>query len=135
MTERHMTISEMCELFDVTPRTLQYYEAKELLFPLRVGQKRLFTRRDRARLTLILRAKRYGFALEDIRQWLDLYDPADQGQRQLRAGRDMARERLAELVKEHEALTETIAELKAELELADKKLAATDQILRVGCRL
>ncbi|MCB2135205.1 MAG: MerR family transcriptional regulator, partial [Rhodobacteraceae bacterium] len=55
MTEETMTIREMCDTFDVTPRTLRFYESKELLFPIRLGQKRLFTRRDRARLKLILR--------------------------------------------------------------------------------
>ena len=69
-----MTIREMCEAFDVTPRTLRFYEAKELLTPIRVGTRRIFTRRDRARLALILRGKRFGFSLEDIRQTLDLYD-------------------------------------------------------------
>ena len=58
----------MCDAFDVTPRTLRFYEAKELLFPERDGQKRLFTKRDRARLKLILRGKRFGFKLEEIRQ-------------------------------------------------------------------
>ncbi len=72
-----MTIREMCDAFDVTPRTLRFYEAKELLFPIREGQKRLFTRRDRARLKLILRGKRFGFSLEEIRQLLDLYDTGD----------------------------------------------------------
>ena len=67
-----MTIREMCDLFEVTPRTLRFYEQKELLFPLRDGQKRLFTRRDRARLKRILRGKRFGFSLEDIRQLLEL---------------------------------------------------------------
>mgnify|MGYP003631215596 CR=1 FL=1 len=68
-----MTIRQMCDAFDVTPRTLRFYEAKELIFPIREGQKRLFTKRDRARLKLILRGKRFGFSLEEIRQLLDLY--------------------------------------------------------------
>jgi DNA-binding transcriptional MerR regulator len=62
MTDDEMTIRQMCDAFDVTPRTLRFYEAKELLFPRREGQKRLFTRRDRARLKLILRGKRFGFS-------------------------------------------------------------------------
>ena len=79
-----MTIREMCDTYDVTPRTLRFYEAKELLSPLREGTRRLFTRRDRARLKLILRGKRFGFSLEDIRQTLDLYGPdgSDTAQRQ-----------------------------------------------------
>ena len=80
MTNDTMTIREMCDAFEVTPRTLRFYESKELLFPLRLGQKRLFTRRDRARLKLILRGKRFGFSLEEIRQLLDLYHVGDQQQ-------------------------------------------------------
>ncbi len=74
MAETYSTISEMCAEFDVTPRTLRFYEYKELLRPLREGQKRLFTTRDRARLKLILRGKRFGFSLDEIREWLELYD-------------------------------------------------------------
>jgi DNA-binding transcriptional MerR regulator len=73
MTADEMTIREMCDAFAVTPRTLRFYEQKELLFPARIGQKRLFSKRDRARLKLILRGKRFGFSLEEIRQLLDLY--------------------------------------------------------------
>ena len=85
MTDDLMTIREMCDAFDVTPRTLRFYEAKELLSPIREGQKRLYTQRCRARLTLILRGKRFGFCLEDIRQLLDLYDIGDQQATQLAA--------------------------------------------------
>ncbi|MGR3738092.1 MAG: MerR family transcriptional regulator, partial [Limimaricola soesokkakensis] len=83
MTDQTMTIRQMCDSFDVTPRTLRFYEAKELLFPIREGTKRLFTRRDRARLKLILRGKRFGFSLEEIRQLLDLYETDDQQEVQL----------------------------------------------------
>jgi DNA-binding transcriptional MerR regulator len=69
-----LSIRQMCDAFDVTPRTLRFYEAKELLFPIRLGTRRLFTRADRARLTLILRGKRFGFSLEDIRQLLAMYE-------------------------------------------------------------
>jgi DNA-binding transcriptional MerR regulator len=92
MTDDEMTIREMCDAFDVTPRTLRFYESKELLFPRRVGQKRLFTRRDRARLKLILRGKRFGFSLEEIRQLLDLYYVGDQQATQLEATLDVARD-------------------------------------------
>ena len=105
MTDQLMTIREMCDAFDVTPRTLRFYEAKELLFPIREGQKRLFTKRDRARLKLILRGKRFGFSLEDIRQLLDMYDMADQKHSQLARVYEMAVKRL------HQA----IAELKEQI--------------------
>ncbi len=110
-----MTIREVCDAFDVTPRTLRFYEAKELLSPKRVGSKRLFTRRDRARLKLILRGKRFGFSLEDIRQTLDLYgrDGSDAAQRQRAC--ELAHERLAVMEAQRAELDVAIAELKAEL--------------------
>lgn len=111
-----LTIREMCEAFDVTPRTLRFYESKELLFPLRDGQKRLFTRRDRGRLKLILRGKRFGFALEEIRQLLDLYDRGDQQEQQLTRTYQIARERLAQMEQQRDELNEAITELKSQLE-------------------
>ena len=102
MTEDVMTIREMCETYDVTPRTLRFYEAKELLFPIREGQKRLFTKRDRARLKLILRGKRFGFSLEEIRQLLDLYHMGDQQQTQLARTYEIAQQRLADMEQQRE---------------------------------
>ena len=96
MTDDVMTIREMCDSFDVTPRTLRFYEAKELLFPIREGTKRLFTRRDRARLKLIMRGKRFGFSREEIRQLLDLYDIGDQQMTQLSKSYESARARLVD---------------------------------------
>ena len=124
MTETTMTIREMCDAFDVTPRTLRFYEAKELLFPIREGQKRLFTKRDRARLKLILRGKRFGFSLEQIRQLLDLYDMGDQQQTQLVRTYDIARERLADMERQRDELTEAIDDLKAQLKWGEKMLAS-----------
>jgi DNA-binding transcriptional MerR regulator len=89
-----LTIREMCDAFAVTPRTLRFYEAKELLSPLREGTRRLFTRRDRARLKLILRGKRFGFSLEDIRQTLDLYGPDGSDAAQRKHAYELAAERL-----------------------------------------
>ena len=75
--EETQTIQQMCASFGVTARTLRFYESKELLSPKRQGTRRLFTRRDSARLKLILRGKRFGFSLEEIRQLLDMYDIGD----------------------------------------------------------
>ncbi|WP_149589286.1 MerR family transcriptional regulator [Tabrizicola flagellatus] len=116
-----MTIREMCEAYDVTPRTLRFYEAKELLTPIRVGTKRLFTRRDRARLALILRGKRFGFSLEDIRQTLDLYDRDDGLTAQRKKACELAVKRLAEMEAQRAELDVAIAELKAELADAEAK--------------
>ncbi len=115
MTDDLMTIREMCDAFEVTPRTLRFYESKELLFPIRDGQKRLFTRRDRARLKLILRGKRFGFTLEEIRQLLELYDMGDQQLTQLTKTYEIAQKRLATMVSQRDELEEAIAELREQL--------------------
>ena len=118
------TIGDMCAAFDVTPRTLRFYESKDLLSPLRHGTKRLFTRRDRARLTLILRGKRFGFSLEDIRQLLDLYDRDGSQEAQLIRTYDVARARLAQMEAQRGELDEAIAELKGQLVWGAEVLAS-----------
>jgi DNA-binding transcriptional MerR regulator len=125
--DRIMTIREMCDAFDVTPRTLRFYEAKELLFPIREGQKRLFTKRDRARLKLILRGKRFGFSLEEIRQLLDLYHMGDQQQTQLARTYEIAQQRLADMEAQRDELTQAIDELKEQMRWGEKMLASMDQ--------
>lgn len=126
MSDEVMTIREMCDAFDVTPRTLRFYEAKELLFPIREGQKRLFTRRDRARLKLILRGKRFGFSLEDIRQLLDLYNMGDQQKTQLAETLKLARQRLDEMQRQRDELGQAIAELSEQIAWGDQQLADED---------
>ncbi len=123
MNDDVMTIREMCEAFEVTPRTLRFYEAKELLFPIRDGQKRLFTRRDRARLKLILRGKRFGFSLEDIRQLLDLYNMGDQQRTQMAETLKLARQRLNEMVRQRDELGQAIEELAAQIAWGEGQLA------------
>ncbi|WP_194094282.1 MerR family transcriptional regulator [Marivivens aquimaris] len=123
MTEEILSIREMCEAFDVTPRTLRFYEAKELLFPIREGQKRLFTRRDRARLKLILRGKRFGFSLEEIRQLLDLYELDDQQETQLERTYEVAKRHLAEMESQKAELETAIEDLKQQIEWGREHLA------------
>jgi DNA-binding transcriptional MerR regulator len=128
-TTSTMTIRQMCDSFDVTPRTLRFYEAKELLFPIRQGAKRLFTRRDRARLKLILRGKRFGFSLEEIRQLLDLYNMNDGQELQLSKTYEMSAKHLADMESQRAELDEAIAELKTQMawgaaELTRRKAAA-----------
>ncbi|TRD22289.1 MerR family transcriptional regulator [Palleronia caenipelagi] len=118
-TKDLMTIREMCDAFDVTPRTLRFYEAKELLAPQRDGQKRLFTRRDRARLKLILRGKRFGFSLEEIRQLLNLYAPGHEQEEQLRRAHALAQQRLNDLLDRRTELDHAIEDLKDQLGLVD----------------
>lgn len=115
MDTEHLTIREMCDAFDVTPRTLRFYEAKELLAPVRDGQRRLFTRSDQARLKLILRGKRFGFSLEEIRQLLNLYDRGDQQLTQYQRTYEIGLERLADMERRRDELNEAIDDLKAEL--------------------
>jgi DNA-binding transcriptional MerR regulator len=122
-----MTIREMCDAFEVTARTLRFYESKELLFPIRQGQKRLFTKRDRARLKLILRGKRFGFSLEEIRQLLDLYHMGDQQNTQLKATYEVACQRLADMERQRDELTTAIDELKEQLAWGEKMIAAANQ--------
>lgn len=125
MTEQTMTIREMCDAFEVTPRTLRFYESKELLFPQRDGQKRLFSKRDRARLKLILRGKRFGFSLEEIRQLLDLYHVGDQQHTQLSRTVSVGQERLADMERRQTELSEAIADLKDQLNWGQSMLGAT----------
>ncbi|MBP0481376.1 MerR family transcriptional regulator [Sagittula salina] len=127
MTEdKLMTIREMCDAYEVTPRTLRFYEQKELLTPIREGQKRLYTRRERARLTLILRGKRFGFSLEDIRQLLDLYSVGDQQRTQLHKAYEIAEARMAEMIRQREELDVAIGELKDQMEWGAKMIASME---------
>ena len=74
MPEERLNFKEMCARFDVTPRTLRYYEYIELLAPEKEGRSRFYGTREIARMTLILRGRRWGFSLEEIRQWLLIYE-------------------------------------------------------------
>ncbi len=122
-----LTIREMCDAFDVTPRTLRFYEAKELLFPQRLGTKRLFTKRDRARLKLILRGKRFGFQLEEIRQLLDMYNRDASQIPQLSKTYEIAKARLADMERQREELDEAITELREQLNWGARVLGAQTQ--------
>jgi len=124
MTDDVMTIRQMCDAYHVTPRTLRFYESKELLSPIRHGQRRLFTRRDRARLKLILRGKRFGFSLEDLRQLLDLYDRGDQQHSQIAAAYQVARERLADMERQRAELDAAIDDLREQMTWGERMLAS-----------
>ena len=124
----YTTIRQMCDHFDVTPRTLRFYESKELLFPKRVGQKRLFTRRDRARLKLILRGKRFGFTLEEIRQLLDLYYVGDAQATQLSRTLDVARDRLTDMEARRAELTAAIDDLRSQMNMVEDMLTSVGTV-------
>lgn len=111
MSDVRLSFKEMCAKFDVTPRTLRYYEYIELLFPEREGRARFYGPRDIARMKLILRGRRFGFALEDIRQWLQIYEK-DGTEAQMRRWIELADRQLIELAEQKRVIEETIAELK-----------------------
>jgi DNA-binding transcriptional MerR regulator len=115
MTDTLFTIGEMCAEFGVTPRTLRFYESKELLFPKREGSRRLFTRQCRGRLKLILQGKRFGFSLEDIRQLLDLYEIGDQQVTQLARTFQLGQERLRVMEAQRDELLLAIDDLRGQL--------------------
>lgn len=126
MSECKMTIREMCDSFAVTPRTLRFYEARGLLRPERRGQHRLYDRADRARLTLILRGRRFGFSLEQIGELLELYDPAERNRTQTEAALAAARDRLADMQRQHRELAGAITELVQQIAEGEAWLAELD---------
>lgn len=106
------------------PRTLRYYEYIELLSPERDGRKRLYGGRERARLTLILRGRRFGFSLEEIRKWLELYEIEDNQTTQYREWIEMSTRQIDELETRKRELEEAIDELKRLREVAESQLKA-----------
>lgn len=112
MSDSRLSFKEMCAKYDVTPRTLRYYEYIELLQPERDGRSRYYGPRECARMTLILRGRKFGFALEDIRQWLLIYEH-EGTDAQMRNWIDLANGQLRELNKQRTQLDEAIAELAA----------------------
>lgn len=121
MNDTRLSFKEMCARFEVTPRTLRYYEYIELLSPVKEGRARFYGPREIARMTLILRGRRFGFSLEEIRQWLLIYQ--QQGTRpQLEAWIAMADRQLAALGAQRAELDVTIKDLEALRETALKQL-------------
>lgn len=112
MEDEQLSFKAMCARFNVTPRTLRHYEYIELLAPRRDGRARIYGPREVARMTLILRGRRFGFALEEIRQWLAIYDTDPEGGLQQQAWIAMADRQLDELRARRQELEEVIAELE-----------------------
>lgn len=112
MSDNSLSFKEMCTRFDVTPRTLRYYEYIELLQPSREGRSRYFGPREIARMTLIMRGRRFGIKLEDIRQWLLIYEHEGTAA-QMRAFVDMADRQFAELEEQRGQLEQAMHELKS----------------------
>jgi DNA-binding transcriptional MerR regulator len=122
MTETRLSFKEMCARFEVTPRTLRYYEYIELLAPEKDGRARFYGPREVARMKLILRGRRFGFSLEEIRQWLLIYGQKGEGE-QLSAWLVMADRQLAALDQQRADLDQSITELRALRDTAAEELA------------
>jgi DNA-binding transcriptional MerR regulator len=122
MTDARISFKEMCARFDVTPRTLRYYEYIELLAPEKEGRARFYGPREMARMKLILRGRRFGFSLEEIRQWLLIY--GKKGERpQLEDWLRLADRQLEELGRQKAELETSIADLRALRETAVQEMA------------
>ncbi len=121
MSEPRLSFKEMCAKFDVTPRTLRYYEYIELLTPDKEGRSRFYGSREVARMTLILRGRRFGFSLEDIRQWL-LIRENEGTEAQMQHWVALADTQIVELIEQQKQLQETLDELQKLRDLTAKTL-------------
>lgn len=121
-------IGDLAKEFGVTLRTLRFYEDKGLLNPVREGTTRLYTRRDRVRLKLILLGRKVGFSLREVKQMIDLYDPKGSNLKQLKITLEKSEKQLVRLEKQQAAIDEAIAELTAGLETVRATLAARQSV-------
>ena len=123
MQEEYTRIGEMAKTYGVTLRTLRFYEDKGLLNPQRDGSTRLYTRRDKARLKLILLGRKVGFSLRDVKQMMDLYDPTGSNTKQLRLALDKSEKQLARLQKQRALIDDAINELSGSMSAVRQMLA------------
>ena len=121
MTQGNLSFKDMCAHFDVTPRTLRYYEYIELLQPQRIGRARFYSPREVARMTLIMRGRRFGFSLEELRQWLQIYD-REGSTAQMQAWLPIAQEKLALLKQQQEELKGAIVDLSTMIDTISAEL-------------
>ena len=122
-SEEFVRIGEMAKKYGVTLRTLRFYEDKGLLNPKRDGSTRLYTRRDKARLKLILLGRKVGFSLRDVKQMMDLYDPTGTNTKQLRLALDKSEKQLARLQKQRALIEDAINELGGSMAVVRQMLA------------
>lgn len=111
MADKRLSFKEMCSTFDITPRTLRYYEYIELLEPEKQGRSRFYTPREIARMKLILRGRRFGFSLEEIRQWLEMRE-SEGTKAQMQIWIEYADRQIVELRKQRDELSKTIEDLQ-----------------------
>jgi DNA-binding transcriptional MerR regulator len=130
--EEFARIGEMARKFDVTLRALRFYEDRGLIHPRREGTTRLYSRRDRARLKLILLGRRIGFSLREVKQIMDLYDPKGPNTRQLKLVLEKSQRQLGRLEARRDALDGAINELKAVMATVRDKVEAVQPLRRAG---
>jgi DNA-binding transcriptional MerR regulator len=131
-SEEFTRIGEMAKSFDVTLRALRFYEDRGLINPRREGTTRLYSRRDRARLKLILLGRRVGFSLREVKQMMDLYEPKGQNARQYRLVLERSQRQLGRLEARRAALDEAIGELKDLVATVRDRLDGTQPLRRAG---
>lgn len=117
------TIGDLAKEFDVSLRTLRFYEDKDLIHPRRDGVTRIYSRRDRARLKLIIMGKRVGFSLKEIKEMLDLYDLKDGQSTQLKVSLKRFNEQIALLEKQKQDVEQAINELSQTVTIVEGMLA------------
>lgn len=121
---KFLRIGDLAREFDVSLRTLRFYEDKGLLNPKRDGVTRLYTRRDKTRLQLILLGRRVGFSLRDVKHMIDLYDPSGTNVRQLRLTLEKSEKQMTRLHKQRQSIDEAIGELSGLMTQLRERLAA-----------
>ena len=121
-SNEYIRIGEMAKRFGVTLRTLRFYEDKGLINPKREGSTRLYTRRDKARLKLILLGRKVGFSLRDVKQMMDLYEPSGANTKQLRLTLDKSEKQLGRLQKQRQVIDEAIKELSGTMSVVRQQL-------------
>ncbi len=130
--EKIYSVTELAKELGVTPRTIRFYEDQGLILPPRAGNTRVYSYRDRAHMLLILRGKRLGFTLRDIKEYLDLYQVDTTRGEQLQLLLDKVRRRIARLEEQRQALEQTIGELKDIEQMAVDALAAKGKPLETA---
>ena len=117
------SVTELANDLGVTPRALRFYEDKGLIAPQRAGNTRVYTHRDRGRLMLILRGKRLGFTLREVREWLELYEVDPDQSTQITHLKDKVRKRIEALEQQRGDLDATLGELREILGQVERRLA------------